>query len=378
MEQVLTLHSFGARLRAKDGLFKVSIPDLSGAQNEQEFEYAAHTVQTIMLHPRTSVSADALLLAEKNGTMVIVVNEEDNPMMFMAGLHPSGAVEIWRQQVLLQNTARGFEFARDWLCLKEQRKIKFLARLRRYRDGEAVKWIDQCSAQLKESLIRLQNTRYIAGKYAECTARLRGLEGNAQKVYLETLSRLLPARTRFDGRSRPAADLFNAMLNYAYGVLYHKIEQILWQCGLNPYYGFLHGESRKQKSLLFDFIEPYRPWMDQVVFTLCAGKELSPQKHLGPAPAHSNGGLWLNREGKRLLLNAIHERFGMLRQKDPQPVMHTFSTDSSQERFETIEEERDDTRRSLWNGIDRDARMLIHSIAMLPLALSQDITLHLT
>jgi CRISP-associated protein Cas1 len=347
MEQVLNIQSFGARLRARDGLFKVTIPDLTGAQNDQEFDYASHTVQTIMLHPKVSVSSDALLLAEKSGTMVIVVDEQDSPVIFMAGLHPAGPVEIWRQQMLLQNTPTGFNHARDWLCLKEQRKIKLLARFRRYREGEAVEWIDQCSVQIQESLARMRATTCPLDKINETSAKLRGIEGHSQRVYLDTLSNLLPARTRFDGRSRPAADLFNAMLNYAYGVLYHRIEKILWQTGLNPYYGFLHGESRKQKSFLYDFIEPYRPWMDKIVFNLCAGKEVSPQKHLCDAPAKSNGGLWLTREGKGLLLTAIHNRFDMEK------------------------ELRHGQQRNRWQAIELDARALIRTI-VLPVSIATE------
>jgi CRISPR/Cas system-associated endonuclease Cas1 len=40
------------------------------------------------------------------------------------------------------------------------------------------------------------------------------------KKYFATLSALLPEQYKFKNRNQPATDIFNAMLNYAYGILY--------------------------------------------------------------------------------------------------------------------------------------------------------------
>jgi CRISPR-associated protein Cas1 len=181
-----------------------------------------------------------------------------------------------------------------------------LSKLKSYRKEqvEALRAIQDCEKVLQEALLQMKS---LALRQVEKAAdTLRGLEGNAQRAYLQTLSFLLPPHLRFDGRSkRPSVDLFNALLNYAYGILYSRIEKTLWHVGLNPYFGFLHGDTRKQKNFLFDFIEPYRPWVDKIVFNLCARKEASTQ-HLRDLPG---GGVWLNDDGKKLLSLAMESVF---------------------------------------------------------------------
>lgn len=303
-EQILSLKSFGARLRVKDGLFEVTVPDLSGAGDHRVEQFAPPTVHNILLHRHTSASADAMLLAEQNGVTLMVLDEHDNPTLLLAGLMPAGSIEIWKQQILLHDTPKGLEFARDWLCLKLQRQLKWLAKLSRYRDGEAVRAIQGCEKVLQESLAQMKNL--VLRNTSKAAESLRGLEGVAQRAYFQTLSFLLPTHLRFKVRSkRPSIDVFNALLNYAYGILYGRLEKILWRVGLNAYFGFLHGDTRKQKNLLFDFIEPYRPWMDKIVFNLCAAKTVKAQ-HVQEL---SGGGVWLSDEGKKMLIGTVEEQF---------------------------------------------------------------------
>lgn len=132
---------------------------------------------------------------------------------------------------------------------------------------------------------------------------LHGLEGTAGRLYFETLSFVLPAAWQFAGRSsRPARDPFNAFLNYAYGVLYARVEKALMLAGLDPYAGFLHRDDYNHKSLVYDFIEAYRAWADKVVFTLFSGKKVN-QGHTDAI----TGGYTLNAEGKKLLMESYNE-----------------------------------------------------------------------
>lgn len=303
-EQILSIKSFGARLRVKDGLFEITVPDLSGAGDHRIQQFAPPNVHNIMLHRHTSVSADAMLLAEQYGVTLMVLDDYDTPTLFLAGLHPAGSLEIWKRQLALQGTPQGLGFARDWLCVKMQRKLKWLGKLKGYRQGEALQAIRDCENALQDLMLRMKSQAlHNVSKAAES---LRGLEGSAQRLYLNLLSKLLPPHLQFEGRSkRPGGDLFNALLNYAYGILYGRLEKILWRVGLNPYFGFLHGDTRKQKNFLFDFIEPYRPWMDKVVFKLCTRKEASSQ-HARELPG---GGVWLNDDGKKMLTGMVEEYF---------------------------------------------------------------------
>lgn len=89
------------------------------------------------------------------------------------------------------------------------------------------------------------------------------------------MGKAIPKEFQFKGRSfRPAADPFNAMLNYAYGILYSRTERALMIAGLDPYLGFLHRDDYNMKSLVFDFIEPYRIYAERCVFTAFSKKQV--------------------------------------------------------------------------------------------------------
>jgi CRISPR-associated protein Cas1 len=96
-----------------------------------------------------------------------------------------------------------------------------------------------------------------------------GWEGSSSKLYFKILAELIPAEYGFEGRSsRPARDAFNAFLNYGYGILYSQVERALIIAGLDPYIGLLHTDNYNKKSFVFDFIEPYRHFIDEPVFYL--------------------------------------------------------------------------------------------------------------
>ena len=106
---------------------------------------------------------------------------------------------------------------------------------------------------------------------------------------------------QFNGRSnRPAKDTFNAFLNYAFGILYSRVEKALIIAGVDPYVGFMHRDDYNQLSFVFDFIEPYRVWAVETVFRLFSGKKVK--------RSHTDGitnGVSLNKEGKELLVPAF-------------------------------------------------------------------------
>lgn len=119
------------------------------------------------------------------------------------------------------------------------------------------------------------------------------------------MSQLLPPQYQFDGRSRrPAQDLFNAYINYAYAILYRYVETALFRAGIHPYIGFMHDDQHKRPSLVFDFIEPYRVWVDHLIFKLFTAKD--------PAQSDADqllaGGLCLDKPGKKAIATAFVER----------------------------------------------------------------------
>lgn len=93
--------------------------------------------------------------------------------------------------------------------------------------------------------------------------KIMAMEAAIARQYWQALAQWLPPECDFEKRSRrPAQDNFNAALNYLYGMLYTVVESGIFAAGLDPYLGLLHAEEYNKPVLAFDFIEPFRPWVD--------------------------------------------------------------------------------------------------------------------
>ena len=63
-------------------------------------------------------------------------------------------------------------------------------------------------------------------------------------------------------------DHYNALLDFAYSLLFSRINVLLRSQGLNPYLGFLHSHKDHFESLAADLQEPFRCRMDRLVIKL--------------------------------------------------------------------------------------------------------------
>jgi CRISPR-associated protein Cas1 len=297
------INTYGAALRVRGEVFLVRTTALDGSGDATN-EYAPQQVSAFLVYTNAaSLSADAVELAAKHGIPIVFMNGMGQSLgRIHYDLSPSD-IEVQLGQLYLVGKPQSIELVQHWLCQKLKRKLQLLKQLERWRKNEKIALLTAAQAQLQQYLQRLQS---LSVNYsAECLATIRGIEGNASKQYFEAISKLLPAEYRFDSRSRrPAKDIFNAFLNFGYGVLYNLVENTLLRHGIHPSIGFMHSMKRYQKAMLFDFIEPYRPWVDAVIVKICAQK-LVTTKHLRP---HKNG-LWLSKDGITLFLENFHEQF---------------------------------------------------------------------
>ena len=301
----LYLDSFGSKLRMKDGLYEITVPDLTGAGNDLVQQFAPQNVRTILLQKRSSISADALLLALASDTDIILLDDFGMPVGRFISTVPNATINIQKAQLAVSiNSPLALGFAREWLVSKAEKQVALLQRLTNYRNTTVQQRIDVGIEAINKYCRVLQGVN-LNDNARQVAATLRGIEGTISRYYFETINHILPETYRFDVRSRqPATDLFNALLNYAYGILYRKIETALSKAGLNPYIGFMHRDEHKRKSLVFDFIEPFRVEADRVILTLCAQKLVNRQ-HLRPV----EGGFLLNKEGKQIVAATCHRHW---------------------------------------------------------------------
>ncbi len=298
------LSTFGARLRVKDGLYEVTVPDMSGANNHIVEQYAAHQVEAILFQRGSSVSADVMLLAFQHGTDIVVLDHFGNPQGRLYPNEPNNTIKLWKAQLLLSETAKGLDLARAFIIQKLKGRLNHLRKLKARRNAEKCVLIVKAEQEIGNYLHKIKEL-IITNPIANA-ATLRGLEGMAGRIYFDTLCALMPDDYTLNGRNfRPTLDIFNAFLNYGYGILYRKIEKALHQVGLNPYIGLMHNDGHKKKSMVYDCIEAFRAWIEAEVFKLFTRKIAQPHHSI----QIEDKGIWLNEAGKQILVTTLSERF---------------------------------------------------------------------
>lgn len=296
----LHLNTYGAYLHVKDAMFDVRRKQADGTWASAS-AISAQKVKSIWLGPGTALSADAVHLALRNNIDIVFLENNGQPLGRVWHSKLGSTTRVRKCQLEAALDSRAMTWTCTWLAQKLENQAGFIRDLKKHRS--------QYHDYLSEKTDRIDALRTAilaldAPTLDDAVAgTLHGLEGTAGRLYFEVMSFVLPATWQFKGRSsRPAADIFNAFLNYAYGVLYARVEKSLMLAGLDPYVGFLHRDDYNYKSLVYDFIEPYRAWADKVVFTLFSGKKVN-QAHADPI----TGGFTLNAEGKKLLMEAYNE-----------------------------------------------------------------------
>lgn len=293
------LNTYGTYLHIKDQLFEIRIRNKEEVKKHQ---VAAHKVKSIWIGEGIALSSEAVKLAVKNNIDIVFLEYDGHPIGRVWHSKLGSTSRIRKRQLEASMGKEGVYYVKAWLAQKVENQLGLIQDLRKHRKQHH-DYLDQKIKQLSELSKRIKASE---AEHVETIAeRLRGLEGTAGRLYFETLSYVLLPPYTFQGRSsRPAQDAFNAFLNYAYGVLYSKIEKVLILAGLDPYLGFLHRDGYNHKSMVYDFIEPYRSFADKVVFQLFSAKKIN-QSHTDEI----TNGVSLNKAGKVLLMEAFNDYF---------------------------------------------------------------------
>lgn len=287
----LFINTPGSYLHVKDEMFEVRF---TKEGQEEKHQLAAHKVTSIVLSKSAALSTDAIHLALKFNIDIVVVEHDGHPIGRFWHSKLGSTTKIRKSQLEASLSAEAVTWTKKWVIQKIENQAEFIHDLIKHRTTQA-DYLKGQEEKIKSQAITLSNLK--ADKIQEIADSIRGLEGTAGRIYFETLSSVMPEQYHFSGRSsRPAKDAFNAFLNYAYGILYSRVERILILAGIEPYLGFLHRDDYNQLSMVFDFIEPYRIHAETSVFRLFTSKKVN-QSHLDSI----TNGVSLNTEGKKLI-----------------------------------------------------------------------------
>ena len=290
----LFLKSYGTYLHKVGELFEMKI-------DEKKQRISPKRISSIIVANAAQITTDAIQLAMEYNIDIVFVDQYGDPYGRIWYPKLGSTTYIRRKLLEIYNRDEGLEAVKVWIERKIKNQISFLKQLvkkRQQSQGGILKTIDKMIEQRKKFTL-------IAGKIEDKRFNLLGTEGNISRLYFEAISKLLPRKYKFFGRSyRQARDQFNAILNYGYGILYSKVEKALIIAGLDPYIGILHTDNYNKKSLVFDMIEPFRNLVERPIFYMFSRRKIKDDYF-----KVEQQGFILNDEGKQYVVPVILEEF---------------------------------------------------------------------
>ncbi|MGB9498217.1 MAG: CRISPR-associated endonuclease Cas1 [Dissulfuribacterales bacterium] len=288
----LVINSPGTFITQKDGCFQLKNED-------KRFDISPQKVESIIISNKAMITSQAVVAALENNIDVVFLDAFGNPIGRIWFAKMGSTALIRRNQLSIAENEKGLALVIDMIRQKMENQAAFLKKLMYARPGKEYLFNSAISI-IEEAVINLGK---IEGTADEARNTIMGLEGTAGRAYFQSISKTMPEKYGFKGRSRqPAKNPFNAVLNYCYGILYSTVEKACILSGLDPYVGFLHTDNYNKKSFVFDLIEPFRIFGEQTAVYLFTGKQMKDAYFTKTKNAVS-----LNTNGKPVVVEAMNK-----------------------------------------------------------------------
>jgi CRISPR-associated protein Cas1 len=219
-----------------------------------------HLKQILVVDSGVSISSDVVRTCGEEGIPIHFLSKNGTAIagLYAAGL--LGTVLTRRAQLLAYTNQKGALAAKAFVEGKLENQLnllRYLAKTRKESEPELYQEIHLVTGELRDAIYALEQLQ--GACIQEIREQVLSIEGRAAQKYWAIIKRVVPAELQWPGReTRGAKDLFNAILNYGYGVLYAQVEQAIILAGLDPYAGFLHADRPGKPSLVLDLIEEFR------------------------------------------------------------------------------------------------------------------------
>lgn len=265
-------------------------------------EISVKKVEQIIITTATALSTDAIELAVENNIDIVFLKKYGAPFGRVWHSKMGSISTIRKKQLDLETNKMGTTLVKEFLCQKMNNQVDFLNSLAMNRRDERKDNIKETTSKIKELIKKIENLDNKIN-IKDIRNSLQGYEGTASRLYFAKLSELMPEKFKFKGRSKnPAQDEFNCMLNYGYGIMYSNVERACILAGLDPFIGIMHVDNYNRQAFVFDLIEMYRIYIDQIVFKLFTTKKIKKDYF-----DKVEGGLYLNKSGKEVLIGKYNE-----------------------------------------------------------------------
>ncbi len=290
----IVLNSYGTSLLRKDNMLVIY-------KDKAKHAIDPKTVTSIIIYKGALISSDAILLAVENSIDIVFMDKLGKPRARMWSPKVGGVVTIRRNQLNFMFSPQAVKLIKNILKEKIDNQIALL--LSFYpEDQKTARQFDTIINRLDDYKSKIDSVK--GDIISEVAASIRGWEGAANRQYFSAFNLILPEEYQFKERSQhPARDVLNAMLNYAYGILYGKVEAALIRSGIDPYVGIMHREDYNRPVLTFDVIEKYRVWAEYVVLHLAMQRVINEDFY----SIKEDGTYWLEQLGRRIIVQAMHD-----------------------------------------------------------------------
>nr|WP_217650441.1 CRISPR-associated endonuclease Cas1 [Spirulina major] len=202
----------------------------------------------------------------------------------------SRQVEWSQDEEQVRNTAETI------IRAKLQNSRVLLQRLNRRRATDAAQ---QAIAQLAIAMDNLP--------LAESLEALRGMEGNAAKLYFQGLGSLFKGDLSFSKRSkRPPTDPVNSLLSLGYTLLHQNLHSFIETLGLHPHFGNLHVPRDNHPALVSDLVEEFRALVVDSLVSYVVNKNIITAEDF--TPADERGGVFLQPDALKRFLKHWEEK----------------------------------------------------------------------
>ena len=227
----------------------------------------------ILQHPAIVLTQQLIVACQKNKVVIVFCNEKHLPYSLILPIGEGHTLhnKILKQQMAISEPTR----KRLWQKIV-QHKIK----------------------EQEQTLVML-NKKSTRLKFLSTQVRT-GDSGNCEAIAAQAYWKLL-----FGKAFKRDADLdgVNSLLNYGYAIIRAAVARSVCGAGLHPTIGLFHTNQYNALCLADDLMEPFRPWVDYVVYQM----------------ASTNSEVTINQQSKQALLGLMSE--AVLYKKKTMPFM---------------------------------------------------------
>ena len=227
----------------------------------------------ILQHPAIVLTQQLIVACQKNKVVIVFCDEKHLPYSLIL---PIGEGHTLHNKILKQQMA-----------ITEPTRKRLWQKIVQHK----IKEQEQTLVMLNKESTRLNHLT---------TQVKTGDSGNCEAIAAQAYWKLL-----FGKAFKRDADLdgVNSLLNYGYAIIRAAVARSVCGAGLHPTIGLFHTNQYNALCLADDLMEPFRPWVDYVVYQM----------------ASTNSEVTINQQSKQALLGLMSE--AVLYKKKTMPFM---------------------------------------------------------